>query len=916
MENTPAYRRRFFLTVLCVVSQLASAVVFTSCGPAGELRCDSTFTAFFVPPGTNYVLENCVLYNCPPFVFSGTNTTGLISNVHFRDSGLAKGYGAGTAVQILAGAKVTINNAKFSNLTADNGGAVYIDASTVTLNNIMFNSNSAVAPNSLGGGDLLIQHTATVTCNNCSSYNCGSCVNNNAVWGACWVIDMNSKMFLKDAEVVNAHAVAGSVVFLNHMSSFTGTSLRIKDSYADGQGGCFYSYGNCATTCYNCTFNHCYSPRGFGGLAVVQSFSSMYLYGTLVLDAQAVNSMAGAILGTGSAVVVLDQGTVIRNAIAPLGAALKNEGQSTISVLGGSQIINCTASINGAAYYGASGGTFIVNNAIISDNTARGDGGAIIAVGGENVFISNNSQLLNNKATRYGGAFFGSGEGTTFKIQGPVQLSGNKAGTAGGAFYYDSLATVELSGNDVQMKDNSAQTGDLAAVYTILGGDITRPKDFDGSKLFGTIYIEFTEVSLHFLAAGTFSGMSNVKLRGRASSLNIANVTSFNNMTINFASKIPTFSVYAVDVFGNSVPANMWNPVIVLVSEVAHNATIEGENLKAILDEKTNSVWFTGLRIPEAGEFKIQVSGFYTSLDLAPNAVWPSFGMTVVTCDADTQMNTAQSYRSGIAGAAIVATLFVALNMAGLMKYRTLKLMRSNSIRFLVLACAGCVLCLASLIVQISTFQLSCKVAAVLDNIGFALIFGALCVKSVRIQVLFDNKRSQKSKLNIAVFVSDNVLTGYVIIGCTLMILFLVAWFMVTSPDPIVMITGEQAVTQRCNLTSTFGILITVIRIVVIFFAAFMAFQIRNVPSVYNESKFLGFATYNWFLFTAVAILVPTIMTVALLVSVKLWICVFNPDAARMIDTLDTDKDSKDIAVTPDGSLNVKTVQTAHKTSG
>ncbi|KAJ3026198.1 UNVERIFIED_CONTAM: hypothetical protein HDU68_006072 [Siphonaria sp. JEL0065] len=750
------------------------------------------------------------------------------------------------------------------------------------------------------GGSAYVSFTSTL------NWNGGSCTNNFAIWGACWTIDMNSIMTLADTDVYNAHAVAGSVVFLNHMSEFIGTNLRVKDSYADGQGGCFYAYGSCSTTCTNCTLTHCYSPRGFGGLAVVQSFSSLYLYGTLVLDAQAVNSIAGAVLATGNAVVVIDKGTVIRNAIGQLGGAFKNEGQSTVSVLG---------TVHGGAYYGASGGALILNNALLIGNTAGANGAAILAVAGEQITMTNNTQILNNRAENFGGAFYLSG-GATFTIQGPAVISGNQAAASGGAFYYDNEAVISLSGPEIQMTKNLAPIGSLGSIFALPGQTIIRPPEFDGSHINGTIFIQYTQSSQVFMDSHTFLGWPNVKLMGRASSLGFANLEYFNATTINFVSYLPTFSVFATDFFGNPVEANLWNPVIVKISEISQNATVDGEILKAILDEKNNQVTFSGLRIPQPGQYVLQANGFFTSLDLAEGGTWPTFYLNVITCDERKEMlypvsnvcvpirNTASSVRVGIGAAAIVGILFVGLNMVGLMKYQTLKLIRSNSVMFLFLSCLGCCLCLVSLVVQMSTFTLSCKAAAVLDNVGFALIFGSLCVKSVRIQVLFDEKRSQKSKMNIAVFVSDSVLTGYVAIGCILMVVFIIGWFMVLPPTTIDVITGDQAVTERCNLASTFGILITAIRIVVIFFAAFMAFQIRNVPSVYNESKFLGFTTYNWFLFSAllnalvefaivdsntsfvvagIAILVPTIMTVALLVTAKLWVCVFDPDGARMI---------------------------------
>ncbi|KAI9328533.1 7 transmembrane sweet-taste receptor of 3 GCPR-domain-containing protein [Obelidium mucronatum] len=413
-------------------------------------------------------------------------------------------------------------------------------------------------------------------------------------------------------------------------------------------------------------------------------------------------------------------------------------------------------------------------------------------------------------------------------------------------------------------------------------------------------------------------GMPNIKLNGGASALILDNPTTINNTIINFAAPLPPFEVHAQDVFGNTVPANLNAPVIVQIAETSQGATMSGDSTKAIVNDTSNAALFSGLKLanPMPGNYTFTIRGFPGSLVRPPGAQWQSFQITIAVCDPLTQrlftgtstcvpiVNTGSSIRFGMGIAAIIVIIFGALNLGGLLTYQSVKLIKANSLVFLSLTNVGCLLCLASLVVQISTAQNTCTVAAALDNFGFALIFGSILVKTSRIRIIFDEKLRRKIKVP-----TDAKLSLWVIALCLFMGGLLVAWFIVQSPEPVDMITASMAVTTRCNTATTFGVIVTIVRIVIIMFSAVLSFQIKDVPSTFNESKMLGFSAYNWFLFSAllnalvvfaisdpntafaiggVAILVPTFTTVVLLISVKLHLCVTDPEAANRIETQKT----------------------------
>ncbi|KAJ3064271.1 hypothetical protein HDU99_004516, partial [Rhizoclosmatium hyalinum] len=475
---------------------------FSTCDPSGIFRCDSSYVPYTISTGVPYQLKDCILINCPPFIFP-VNTTGIIQNVTFRDSSFPNGWGGAVKVN---GATVVISNVVFSNLSAESGGAVLADlGATVIINNATFKSNTAMASSSTGGGDMLVMHGSSLTCNNCTSFGAvsnanggsasviiakmtlkgGNCVNSKANWGACWIIDSNAVMNVENVDVINPKATAGPVAFLNNYSNFTAKGLRVTDSTAAGQAGCFYSYAK---------------SQGFGGVAVVQDRSSLYLYNSTVKDSFATD-VAGAILGTGSAVVVLD-GSTIQNATGSVGGAIKNEGVSTVSIVNGSKIVNCTATSAGAAYYGDSGGSIYVSRSVIANNVVLGsDGGGFYLARGEAATIDPNSSFQNNVAARYGGAVFATG-GAVITITGPTIVTGNQAAQTGGALFMDSMANLTLQGPNLIINGNIAPIGSLAAFMSPPGGYLSRPKILESSGISGEIYVFYTATSVDMMNSG------------------------------------------------------------------------------------------------------------------------------------------------------------------------------------------------------------------------------------------------------------------------------------------------------------------------------------------------------------------------------------------------------------------------------
>ncbi|KAI8835794.1 7 transmembrane sweet-taste receptor of 3 GCPR-domain-containing protein [Chytriomyces cf. hyalinus JEL632] len=906
-----------------------------TCGPYGTLRCDSTFKPVEFPAGAVFAFSDCTLIACPVWIFdAGAQVT--LSNVTFRDA-VGEADSVGGNLRFTRSVAV-LENVRFINNSAPDGGAIGInDRSVLSISNAFFDGNKATAASSRGGGDMIIQYSSTVTCKNCTTQNSmsasvgggfvvsasslltwtgGSCVNNTARWAGCVMVDGASRLMASNIAFRSASAVAGGAIFLNHESVFNGTNLAFKDVYSTDQGG-------------------------FGGTAVTQGNSRIELHNSRILGSVALGA-GGALLALGDSFILLDEDSEIRNAVGASGAAIANQGGQV--TLHNSRIINCTAvdeSAGGGAYEGVSGaqGALYTMNAMILNNTGA-FGGAFRCGSKEALYFGTGTVIDGNTASQHGGAIYAITQ-SKVHLNASVTISNNHAtgGTSyGGAIFTDSLAEIQITGL-VIARNNTSKFGSFAAIMSPLHKNLfTVPEQLVNVE--GRVFVYHSDVAAVMLKAGTMSMLPKVAFSGRASGVFVQNQASLENSVVNFAAAVPDFFVEARDMFGNQVAVSYYQPVIVTVSEVSRGAKILGETTKAILDDKANNVRFSELRIRDAGPFVLQVSAFTATLDLPPGSSWQKFNVMIAVCNPVTERlfvpssicvpvrNVSQATRYGIVFTAVAVILFTLSNLTLLAKHRRLKLIRSNSIRFLAATLLGVFLSLFSIVVQMSPFTHHCQISVALDNIGFSIIFGSLCVKAVRIQVLFDQKRSQKQKVNLASKYNDNILTGWVFVGCAVMAAFLAAWFTINSPEPVDDISFEMAVTDRCNIATGFGLALTVLRMVIILFTSFLAFQIRNVPSVFNESKvtcfsitnpsptiqpkklfswqFLGFTAYNWFLFSAllnalvefsirdpniafilraIAILVPALLTVVLLYSVKLYVCVMDPDAARFVET-------------------------------
>eukprot|EP00455_Lapot_gusevi_P018022 TRINITY_DN1975_c0_g1_i32.p1 TRINITY_DN1975_c0_g1~~TRINITY_DN1975_c0_g1_i32.p1 ORF type:complete len:715 (-),score=105.34 TRINITY_DN1975_c0_g1_i32:448-2592(-) len=215
-----------------------------------------------------------------------------------------------------------------------------------------------------------------------------------------------------------------------------------------------------------------------------------------------------------------------------------------------------------------------------------------------------------------------------------------------------------------------------------------------------------------------------------------------------------------------------------------------------------------------------------------------------------------------IAILAILALLFVLCNVALLTYYRRHKVIISSSYIFCMTMCLGGVIGIASVFLQFGQPDAqSCTGYNWVLASGFAIFFGALVVKTHRINSIFNNQKLLTVRLSNSMLFSQ--------IGVILLIEWiLLAVFTARAPyvvraydDPISPLTKYY---QQCNSNdrTVYTALLYVFNSCLVAYGAYLAFRTRHVHVEFNESAYIAASLYN-VLFVSV-IVVPVVAALGL----------------------------------------------------
>ena len=411
------------------------------------------------------------------------------------------------------------------NTAQQEGGGVYLIASTLIMNGGAINGNTA----SDGGGG--------ISSSGCTiELNAGTISNNSGPNGG--GIRLYGTMTMTGGTISGNAAGSGGGICLGSTSHLQIYGGEISDNTATNNGGGITLFNDNTFTMYGGTISGNTANSIGGGVfvnALTQTRPTMfYMYGGTISG----NTAKGS--GGGGGVNVNEYGSFIITDGVISGNTTPNSGGAGVCVHseGSFTMEGGTISDNEAHGYGGAlhiypNAKVVMNGGTITGNTAMSGGGCAYNSG---TFIMNGGTITGNTAT--GGAGGGVDNRSTFTLNGGT-ISGNTASNVGGGVYID-VGTFEMSGGTISGNTASKVGGGGVYIcedttFNLSGGIIVNNKNASGEQ--NNVYLEWVTINITgaFAVAGknaTRVGITNSSLSiftsGYSSSGNsVSNINRF-----------------------------------------------------------------------------------------------------------------------------------------------------------------------------------------------------------------------------------------------------------------------------------------------------------------------------------------------------------------------------------------------------
>jgi len=192
----------------------------------------------------------------------------------------------------------------------------------------------------------------------------------------------------------------------------------------------------------------------------------------------------------------------------------------------------------------------------------------------------------------------------------------------------------------------------------------------------------------------------------------------------------------------------------------------------------------------------------------------------------------------------IVGLLFAVVCWGLLVKWRQERVIKSASLPFSVLMCLGAIigLLLNFLLVGRPTNGV-CHARAWLMGLGFVIFIGNFLVKVWRIHVIFNTKLLTKANI------SDATLHTYfsILLAVQILLMALYSGLGLPTVERVYHVTQYNVYDDVCVVqdANTWNLLVALYAAALLIYGVYLAFQVRNLTSLFNEAKLLGGSIYN-----------------------------------------------------------------------
>ncbi|KAI8854511.1 7 transmembrane sweet-taste receptor of 3 GCPR-domain-containing protein [Chytridium lagenaria] len=199
-----------------------------------------------------------------------------------------------------------------------------------------------------------------------------------------------------------------------------------------------------------------------------------------------------------------------------------------------------------------------------------------------------------------------------------------------------------------------------------------------------------------------------------------------------------------------------------------------------------------------------------------------------------------------------ICSLFTLCLFVYMLVHQKVKIFMASSPNFLALILIGANISYVG-VYLFSIYPMSsqsCIIFGWLKYLGFAVVFGALLVKTYRISVIFVNKKNKVRKMN------DAVMLGYFSAFLVCWIAILVVWTVLPSQRPFLELNSVPQVAKNGTIINFFqtphcqfndyNYVNLGAMVLTLGGGVWLTYSVRNTPSAFNESKWIAIAIYNW----------------------------------------------------------------------
>eukprot|EP01137_Pigoraptor_chileana_P036447 Opistho-2@32048 len=778
--------------------------------------------------------------------------------------------------------------------SAGRSGPIQVrEQSTLIVRSSSFTNNTARA----NGGAIYAQEGAVISMQD------SVCANNMAGnLGGCFHADTSVSLAILRSTFTNNKATSGGAISLMDGASATLTSCTIDKNNVLDVGGAVVLQGRAIFNATSTVIVNNVARHDAGAILAnivtgVPSIANVALTDS-VLSNNTCSDSSGALFAKGQAVVLFRRTRVEFNVAKVNGGAARISDQC-IALFDRTVFAHNTASVSGGALYLDTASLTTTTNSSFESNKAAFGGAVAITMLQEitaGAFIASSTAFKNNEAKTSGGAIsqdngyltltnatFTENIANRPDIETAVLAVQTVAEQDGGGAVYSTLSSVFsfFTASNSSFIDNTANRGVGGAVLLYHSPGAVRAV-FTHCVLTGNLAAMGASLHIENPRAPAISLVGSV-VEGNVAQLAGVNgdrpTTGIHSVSFSLASApvvysgqtLSGFSAATFDAYGPSFSdGDLFQVALIRAGGDFALFKLHGDTLKA---STRGNVQFSDLNVHGIpGDYILSVNL------LADPSVSSQVGVTVLPCPDDKNhavendsdgVPVCHAFRTNyernqglLIAVAVLCGLGICMALSfygALLYFHDDRIVKASQPRFLYVLVLGALVAYVGLILDMpSPTDSYCIAQNWLWHISFALIYTPLFTKTWRVKKIFTNK-DLTLKLNL----SDRHLMLFVGASLAAVCIVLAVWTGLRPQFVQVVDDATNPLLQysECSVNIGWTAITWAVEGIFVLWGCILAYETRSIPDNFNESRFLAFAVWNYFVINMVVLPISLVIT-------------------------------------------------------